>query len=546
MKSWFGMALAGLVGCSPTDSSSTKLPASAADDTATASSGGDDTASSAGDSGAVIAPDDTAEECEGCPPSSVSATIALNPEDWAHDASRTRDNPLKGFMTSYLWGAPVTDFPDQLEFLYIPMKELWSESGETLDEGLEPLMAAAAERNHHVVLRVFVEYPNRPSGLPEHLSESVPCSVYTEHGGGCSPDYDHPDMVAAMVGLIEALGERYDGDPRLGFVQLGLLGFWGEWHTWPHGDWFASDATQTAVLDAYAAAFPTTQLQARYPSSTMVSRSLGFHDDSFAHSTLGDIEWFFYPRMIASEGEDRWQQFAIGGELRPELQSSVFSDDYVLGEYAQDIGECISVTHATYLLNYYAFNGAETGYLGADRDRAEAAALDMGYQFDLVNASLQLSGLDDESVDAVISLELAQSGVAPFYYPLYASLQSEGLPEPVVSGVDVSAVLPGDRIAFDVDLGRVPIEALGGPIEVQLQGPMVQDGQRVLMRTLTPWTESGEPTALQWSVGCEFGGVTHALGDAVAVPGSDCDCRCDVDGTVRDCDGAVCEASTEG
>ena len=105
---------------------------------------------------------------------------------------------------------------------------------------------------------------------------------------------------------------------------------------------------------------------------------------------------------------------------------------------------------------------------------------------------------------------------------------------------------PVDRIAFDVDLGRVPIEALGGPIEVQLQGPMVQDGQRVLMRTLTPWTESGEPTALQWSVGCEFGGVTHALGDAVAVPGSDCDCRCDVDGTVRDCDGAVCEASTEG
>lgn len=28
--------------------------------------------------------------------------------------------------------------------------------------------------------------------------------------------------------FIHALGQRYDGDPRLGFVGLGLLGTWGE------------------------------------------------------------------------------------------------------------------------------------------------------------------------------------------------------------------------------------------------------------------------------------------------------------------------------
>ena len=29
--------------------------------------------------------------------------------------------------------------------------------------------------------------------------------------------------------LIKNIGEKYDGDSRLGSAQVGLLGFWGEW-----------------------------------------------------------------------------------------------------------------------------------------------------------------------------------------------------------------------------------------------------------------------------------------------------------------------------
>ncbi len=37
----------------------------------------------------------------------------------------------------------------------------------------------------------------------------------------------------------------------------------------------------------------------------------------------------------------------IGGELRPELQTEVFSGDYETGTYAQDMDECIDQTSAT-------------------------------------------------------------------------------------------------------------------------------------------------------------------------------------------------------
>ena len=88
-------------------------------------------------------------------------------------------------------------------------------------------------KGKHVVLRVYIDYPSKPSGLPGSLKDQVKLTRYEDHGGGLSPDYDNPHMVAAMERLIAAMGKRYDKHPRVAVLQLGLLGFWGEWHTWP-------------------------------------------------------------------------------------------------------------------------------------------------------------------------------------------------------------------------------------------------------------------------------------------------------------------------
>ena len=188
-----------------------------------------DTGAGAGDSG------EPGPACDPFEPSGVTSEVVLSSADWAVDDARTDANPLKGFITSYLWAEPSNDFPDTMEFLYLPMSDLWGADGETFDASLEPLMTAAAERSHHVVLRVYLDYPSKPSGVPSYLSDVVECVPYTEHGGGCSPDYENPELREAILGLIAALGHRYDGDPRLGFVQIGLLGFWGEWPSQMNG-----------------------------------------------------------------------------------------------------------------------------------------------------------------------------------------------------------------------------------------------------------------------------------------------------------------------
>jgi len=490
-----------------------------------------------GDTGGETEP---GEDCEECPASTAEGEVSLGTDVLVSDAARARDNPLKGFMTSYLWGEPVTDFPDQMEFLYLPMNELWGPDGETLEDGLEPHLVAAESRGHHAVLRVFIDYPTRLSGLPEHLAGTVSCSTYSDHGGGCSPDYDHPELVSAMVGLIEAMGARYDGDPRLGFVQVGLLGFWGEWHTWPHTDWFPSEETQRAVLDAYDAAFGTTQLQVRRAAVHSVDLRMGFHDDSFAYSTLGEVDWFFLPGLEAAGAADRWQRVAIGGELRPELQRQVFSDDYVLDTYAQDVVECIEATHASYLLNYHAFNGEETGYVGDDRDRAELAALRMGYQFELVEATLRVSELQAGTVVASVDLAVAQRGVAPFYYPVFLTLRPDTDADVIQGTSDLSTLLPGEQRVVSLDLGRVAVAVLESPLVLGLTSDMLQASQHVAFATDTPWSEPGGPTMLSWDLQCETTAGLIELGAVERVLESGCECVCDVDGTLRTCGGAPC------
>ena len=492
--------------------------------------GGD---SAGGDSGTCEAPCAT--------PSSASVDHSLDTSMWRRDPTRTRDNPLRGFMTSYLWSEPHNDFPDQLEYFYVPMSDVWGAEGETLDAGLEVHLQAAAARGHHAVVRVYIEYPGNASGLPTHLVGDVPCQTYSDFGGGCSPDYDDPELVEAMLGLIEAMGARYDADPRLGFLQVGLLGFWGEWHTWPHVDWFPSQETQQAVLSAYDAAFATTQLQVRLPHANAPSLRMGFHDDSFAYSTIGDVDWFFLPILEAAGADSRWQEVAIGGELRPELQGSIFDEAYEVGEYAQDFDACVQATHVTYLLNYSAYSEGGTGYMEDERERAEAAALTLGYQFELTGASLAATGLLDDTVKIEVSVVLSQTGVAPFYYPLGLQLNADGLAQPASSGEDLQTLLPGESRTLSFDLGRVSTELLHQPMRLSFASEMLLPGQEIALVTSTPWDSTDTSTALQWELVCEDdSGGFLAVGAVSGSTAEGCDCRCDVDGVVRACGGEVC------
>ena len=183
---------------------------------------------------------------------SISSTDYLF-TSYVYDPKKTEENPLRGFFP---YMGEYDTFPYSMEFFYIPLKDLMSDFNTfTFDSVLESNLDEIAERNHQAVFRVFLDYPGEPTGIPDFLLNGLITYEYDEFGGGISPDYSNETLISSLELFIQELGENYDGDNRIAFLQIGLLGHWGEWHTYPNESWFPDETIQNRILYAFDCLF---------------------------------------------------------------------------------------------------------------------------------------------------------------------------------------------------------------------------------------------------------------------------------------------------
>ena len=322
------------------------------------------------------------------------------------------NNPLKGFMP---YQGAYASFPYSMEWNYLPLRSLMTGPTNFDWTSLEALIRDIASRGHQTVFRIYLDYPTLPTGIPQYvLDAGLTTYSYTDYDNSSSvcPDYQNSLLRQALISFIAALGAKYDGDPRIGFITVGLLGFWGEWHTYPHDNWFASTSVQDEVLTAYKAAFSKTKLLVRRPAgSNPAAQQIGYHDDSFAYQTLDPPEWCFLGLLKAAGETNKWLSQPIGGEVRPEVQLCMWDNlDNNCVPVGQAFSQCVDLTHASWMLNQGVFS---PGLTGAQWYAALAGAQRLGYSLYCSNAIL---------VDAWtntplhVTLSLRNLGVAPFYY----------------------------------------------------------------------------------------------------------------------------------
>src|SRR5215470_12833618 len=81
------------------------------------------------------------------------------------------DNPLKGFMPFYdAYGSADTpianDFPHSMEYFYVPLRNLMNGPDSfTFETGMEPQLQSISGRGHQAVMRVYLDYPMRTTGI---------------------------------------------------------------------------------------------------------------------------------------------------------------------------------------------------------------------------------------------------------------------------------------------------------------------------------------------------------------------------------------------
>lgn len=384
-------------------------------------------------------------------PTPTTPDLPAHPLHYAHV---TGANPLKGFMPyadpqsdSYYHGTDqyVDQMPHSMEFFYLPLNAVMS-NYHTFDwHALDKMLREVAKRHHQAVVRFYLDYPDKPSGIPQFLlAGGLVTRAYTDYNNGVDatsviPNYDDPNLLTALDQFIAAFGARYDGDARIGFIEVGLIGFWGEWHTYPYDgysctadhvncpNYMPNALDQSRVLHDFNKAFKTTRLLLRYPMADSYSLNMGYHDDSFALETLppseGGQSWMFYPKLQSSLLDNVWHQQAIGGELRPEIQVQMWQNDppiYTgpsLGEPGESWDTSVALTHPSWFLAEGLFaisRNDATAWPAGSFNRALQANSELGYELYVPSAYYANTLHDGDPLNVAITMQ--DTGIAPFYY----------------------------------------------------------------------------------------------------------------------------------
>lgn len=221
-------------------------------------------------------------------------------------------------------------------------------------------------------------------------------------------DYTSTQFQARVLRLVQRLGQAWNDDPRVAFVELGIFGKWGEHHS-PS----PTPEMQQLVGQAFRDAFPDKKVSVRHAWSEFQGFGKGVYWDSWGHYQ----QMWGHGRRIAELNRDQqlYLQTYIGGEVaydwgewrtQPGLNPTASVSDPVHREF---LINSIRWLHGTQLrwISAYDQNDAVA------RAGAEQIQRAMGYRF-----VLDRVGFDAEVGERGMRVELAvrNEGSAPFYY----------------------------------------------------------------------------------------------------------------------------------
>ena len=355
-------------------------------------------------------------------------------------------NPHKGFTvpTEGLW----TFVP---EFEYGPYGSLNNKAWDLISYGsgyqkwnklnpakgvydwteLEKLLNSLAEHNMGYALRVLPYSPSfvRGNDTPEEEYDWTPSFVY-EMGAkkvtatlqwngyrAAVPVWDDSVYLQAAKDFAKALAEKYDGDPRIEYIDVRTFGEWGEWHA-SHldGSEMPSDSIEMDMLNYYASVFKKTQLV--LPSSGM--------GDVYTHAlslgiTKRDDGFIGIPGRPDSLVRAYKANLPTIAENIAGYKTMLEYTDVIPGGYLkwtpQRWVDAITTAHLTY---YVLDQDSDCGYNFYKDNKALADSMSkvIGYNFTVANAELTTI-TDSKNTTSTLGITVKNTGVAPCFFDVY-------------------------------------------------------------------------------------------------------------------------------
>ena len=205
--------------------------------------------------------------------------------------------------------------------------ELEPQPGKLNTEFLDKVLKDTHDAGQKLAFRVMTcstssNSPYHPKWITEVGGRELQAD-YEGHGPFPIPDMDDPIVLERHLDFIKRLGERYDGHPDLDHVDLGSIGWWGEWHL--SGSKTCKLPTlenRMKVVAAYLAAFKQTPLLMLIGGEDC-SRYACAHGTGWRADCLGDMGGFSrtwchmrnaYPMEIRAGLQDAWKTSPVAWE----------------------------------------------------------------------------------------------------------------------------------------------------------------------------------------------------------------------------------------
>lgn len=408
----------------------------------------------------------------------------LQPERHTFDKTDGPDkNPLKGWCSGW-WNK----FPEaSVGFQYVPWKTFEPENNFFDKNAVESILSRPGTSGRHLILRFYAQWAGDE---PDTDDLAAPNWLFTEqnvpfligrHARIGNPrsliDFNDPNYIREARELIQAVAVAYDNDPRIYAIQIGILGYWGEWHT--HA--FSLDGARyeftpestLGIVDAFATSFANKHLMGRYPWREPLKSAgrIGFHNDFFkaynGHSNEFDV---------AIHAGAKWMDGPIGGEVPPlsgELEPLALYEDPAVATSMIELGHYSTMQPG----KYRRVEGQP------DHDQYMRLHRLMGYNFQIDEAIFPSEIVPGGSFPVVV--KGINIGVAPFYYDWdveFALLNESNVPvATAVVPTRLSEILPEDQFQFESRLN--------------LAGDVQEGVYRIAVRISQPGATANKPSS---------------------------------------------------
>lgn len=340
------------------------------------------------------------------------------------DKPGLEENPLKGFVDLF---NPENDFPRTINAKLFGLNEVMFGPDSFNWAVIDTFLSQSAMEGNHAYFQVNIDPGFGETQIPDYLHGLVEFEDYNQGAvPDTCPDWNNVYLMDAMLTFIDSVGFKYNNDPRVFMIHLGLYGIFGEWHIGDvenvRPEFAMTEENKILIANAYKNALPDKILLARYPENMPNPQDFGYSDGLFFTQSISDNPFnngYFHYKLRAYNANLNWKSLPIGGEIDPCIQDTLWYNWPNLNSIpcgdppnptdVQDVQACFDSIRPTWLFSHHIFSDIQdnTSEEWANAIRAQKA---MGYTF-FVNAFHLSSTGGKPSVE----INIQNKGLAPFY-----------------------------------------------------------------------------------------------------------------------------------